>query len=113
MDEQVRKRVFSGVQPTGKVTLGNYLGAIRNWQPLQEKYDCIYCVVDLHSLTVTQVPAELRKNTMELVALYIACGIDPTKSTLFIQSHVHEHAELAWILDTIAYVGELNRMTQF
>ena len=113
MDEQVRKRVFSGVQPTGKVTLGNYLGAIRNWQPLQEQYDCIYCVVDLHSLTVTQVPAELRKNTMELVALYIACGIDPTKSTLFIQSHVHEHAELAWVLDTIAYVGELNRMTQF
>ncbi|MCH5159895.1 MAG: tryptophan--tRNA ligase [Clostridiales bacterium] len=113
MEEQARKRVFSGVQPTGKVTLGNYLGAIRNWQPLQEQYDCIYCVVDLHSLTVTQVPAELRKNTMELVALYIACGIDPTKSTLFIQSHVHEHAELAWILDTIAYVGELNRMTQF
>lgn len=113
MDEQARKRVFSGVQPTGKVTLGNYLGAIRNWQPLQEQYDCIYCVVDLHSLTVTQVPAELRKNTMELVALYIACGIDPSKSTLFIQSHVHEHAELAWILDTVAYVGELNRMTQF
>ena len=113
MDEQARKRVFSGVQPTGKVTLGNYLGAIRNWQPLQEQYDCIYCVVDLHSLTVTRVPADLRKNTMELVALYIACGIDPSKSTLFIQSHVHEHAELAWILDTIAYVGELNRMTQF
>ena len=113
MDEQARKRVFSGVQPTGKVTLGNYLGAIRNWKPLQDQYDCIYCVVDLHSLTVTQVPAELRKNTMELVALYVACGIDPNKSTLFIQSHVHEHAELAWILDTIAYVGELNRMTQF
>ena len=113
MDEQARKRVFSGVQPTGKVTLGNYLGAIRNWQPLQEQYDCLYCVVDLHSLTVAQVPAELRKNTMELVALYIACGIDPSKSALFIQSHVHEHAELAWILDTVAYVGELNRMTQF
>ena len=113
MDEQVKKRVFSGVQPTGKVTLGNYLGAIRNWQPLQEQYDCLYCVVDLHSLTVTQVPAELRKNTLELVALYLACGIDPNKSTLFIQSHVHEHAELAWILDTIGYVGELNRMTQF
>ena len=113
MDEQAKKRVFSGVQPTGKVTLGNYLGAISNWRPLQEQYDCIYCVVDLHSLTVTQVPAELRKNTMDLVALYIACGIDPQKSTLFIQSHVHEHAELAWILDTIAYVGELNRMTQF
>ena len=113
MDEQAKKRVFSGVQPTGKVTLGNYLGAIRNWQPLQQQYDCIYCVVDLHSLTVTQVPAELRKNTMELVALYVACGIDPQQSTLFIQSHVHEHAELAWILDTVAYVGELNRMTQF
>ena len=113
MDEQARKRVFSGVQPTGKVTLGNYLGAIRNWQPLQEEYDCIYCVVDLHSLTVAQVPAELRKNTLELVALYVACGIDPSKSTLFIQSHVHEHAELAWILDTVTYVGELNRMTQF
>ena len=113
MDEQVKKRVFSGVQPTGNVTIGNYLGAIRNWKPLQEQYDCLYCVVDLHSLTVTQVPAELRKKTMELVALYIACGIDPQKSALFIQSHVHEHAELAWILDTVAYVGELNRMTQF
>ena len=113
MDDVSKKRVFSGVQPTGKVTLGNYLGAIRNWTPLQEQYECIYCVVDLHSLTVTQVPAELRKNTMDLVALYIACGLDPNKSTLFIQSHVHEHAELAWILDTIAYVGELNRMTQF
>ena len=113
MEEISKKRVFSGVQPTGKVTLGNYLGAIRNWKPLQEEYDCLYCVVDLHSLTVTQVPAELRKNTMDLVALYIACGIDPSKSTLFIQSHVHEHAELAWVLDTIAYVGELNRMTQF
>ena len=113
MDEVSKKRVFSGVQPTGKVTLGNYLGAIRNWKPLQDEYDCLYCVVDLHSLTVTQVPAELRANTMNLVALYIACGIDPEKSALFIQSHVHEHAELAWILDTIAYVGELNRMTQF
>ena len=111
--DNVKKTVFSGVQPTGKITLGNYLGAIRNWSPLQEEYNCLYCVVDLHSLTVTQVPAELRKNTMELVALYIACGIDPAKSSLFIQSHVHEHAELCWILDTIAYVGEMNRMTQF
>ena len=113
MNDVSKKRVFSGVQPTGKVTLGNYLGAIRNWTPLQEQYDCIYCVVDLHSLTVTQVPAELRKNTLDLVALYIACGLDPAKSTLFIQSHVHEHAELAWILDTVSYIGELNRMTQF
>lgn len=113
MEEISKKRVFSGVQPTGKVTLGNYLGAIKNWTPLQEQYDCLYCVVDLHSLTVTQVPAELRKNTMELVALYLACGIDPAKSALFIQSHVPAHCELTWILDTIAYIGELNRMTQF
>ncbi|MCM1290117.1 MAG: tryptophan--tRNA ligase [Corallococcus sp.] len=113
MDDQAKKTVFSGVQPTGRITLGNYLGAIKNWRPLQEQYDCIFCVVDLHSLTVAQVPAELRKNTMELLALYIACGIDPAKSTLFIQSHVHEHAELTWILDTISYVGEMNRMTQF
>lgn len=113
MADEAKKRVFSGIQPTGKITLGNYLGAIRNWTPLQEEYDCLFCVVDLHSLTVTQVPAELRKNTLDLVALYIACGIDPAKSTLFIQSHVHEHAELSWILDTVAYVGELNRMTQF
>ena len=111
--EKAAKTVFSGVQPTGRITLGNYLGAIRNWRPLQDEYNCLYCVVDLHSLTVTQVPAELRKNTMDLVALYIACGIDPDKSSLFIQSHVHEHAELTWILDTIAYVGEMNRMTQF
>ena len=111
--DNVKKTVFSGVQPTGRITLGNYLGAIRNWSPLQDEYNCLYCVVDLHSLTVKQVPAELRKNTMELVALYIACGIDPSKSALFIQSHVHEHAELCWILDTIAYIGELNRMTQF
>ncbi len=113
MEEATRKTVFSGVQPTGRITLGNYLGAIKNWAPLQEEYNCIYCVVDLHSLTVTQIPAELRKNTMDLLALYIACGIDPQKSTLFIQSHVHEHAELAWILDTVTYVGEMNRMTQF
>ncbi len=111
--DNVKKTVFSGVQPTGRITLGNYLGAIRNWSPLQDEYNCLYCIVDLHSLTVKQVPAELRKNTMELVALYIACGIDPSKSALFIQSHVHEHAELCWILDTIAYIGELNRMTQF
>lgn len=111
--DNVRKTVFSGVQPTGRITLGNYLGAIKNWRPLQDEYNCLYCVVDLHSLTVTQDPAVLRKNTMDLVALYIACGIDPSKSSLFIQSHVHEHTELTWILDTIAYIGELNRMTQF
>lgn len=113
MEQETKKTVFSGVQPTGRITLGNYLGAIKNWGPLQQQYNCIYCVVDLHSLTVTQVPAELRKNTMDLLALYIACGIDPKKSTLFIQSHVHQHAELAWILDTVSYIGELSRMTQF
>ena len=113
MNNEAKKTVFSGVQPTGKITLGNYLGAIKNWGPLQDECNCIYCVVDLHSITVAQVPADLRKNTMELLALYIACGIDPQKSTLFIQSHVPQHAELAWALDTISYIGELNRMTQF
>lgn len=113
MADESKQTVFSGVQPTGKITLGNYLGAIKNWGALQQRYNCIYCVVDLHSLTVTQVPAELRKNTLDLVALYIACGIDPQLSTLFIQSHVPQHAELCWILDTICYVGELSRMTQF
>ncbi|MBR2966800.1 MAG: tryptophan--tRNA ligase [Clostridia bacterium] len=113
MNNEAKKTVFSGVQPTGKITLGNYLGAIKNWGPLQDECNCIYCVVDLRSITVAQVPADLRKNTMELLALYIACGIDPQKSTLFIQSHVPQHAELAWALDTISYIGELNRMTQF
>lgn len=113
MEEQAKKTVFSAVQPTGKITLGNYLGTIRNWEQLQKDYNCIYCVADLHSLTVTQVPAELRKNTLDLLALYLACGVDAQKSVLFVQSHVHEHAELAWILDTMSYIGELNRMTQF
>lgn len=113
IEQPIKKTVFSGVQPTGKITLGNYLGAIKNWAPLQEEYNCIYCVVDMHSITISQVPAELRKNTMDLLALYIACGIDPQKSTLFIQSHVPAHAELCWALDTVSYIGELNRMTQF
>lgn len=108
-----KKIVFSGVQPTGNLTLGNYLGAIKNWAPLQEEYSCIFCVVDMHSITVMQEPAELRKKTMELTALYLACGIDVEKSIIFIQSHVPAHSELTWILDTMAYVGELNRMTQF
>ncbi len=108
-----KKRLFSGIQPTGNITLGNYIGALRNFSTFQDEFDCIYCVVDLHSLTVRQNPAQLRKNTYELLALYLACGLDPAKSTLFIQSHVSEHAELAWILNTITYVGELSRMTQF
>ena len=105
--------VFSGVQPTGKITIGNYIGSIKNWVPMQEQYDCIFCVVDLHSITVSQIPAELRKNTFDLLSLYLACGLDPQKSILFVQSHVSAHTELAWVLNTIAYVGEMNRMTQF
>ena len=113
MDVLQKKTVFSGVQPTGKITIGNYLGAIKNWKQLQDDYNCIYCVVDLHSITVNQVPGNLRKNTMDLLALYLACGIDPAKSTVFIQSHVPAHSELAWVLDCNSYVGELSRMTQF
>jgi len=111
--EQQKKILFSGIQPTGIITIGNYIGALKNWVKLQDEYECIYCVVDMHSITVEQVPAQLRKNTLELLALYIACGIDPKKCTLFVQSHVPAHAQLAWVLNTITYVGELSRMTQF
>ena len=93
-----KKIIFSGVQPSGNLTLGNYLGAILNWIPLQEEYNCIYSIVDLHALTVRQVPAELRKKTRSLLALYIACGLDPEKNVLFVQSHNSAHAELAWML---------------
>lgn len=108
-----KKRIFSGVQPSGILTLGNYLGAIRNWVDLQDDYDCIYCVVDLHAITVRQVPAELRKRTLEGLALYIACGIDPQKSIMFVQSQVPAHAELSWVLGCNTMFGELSRMTQF
>ena len=108
-----KKILFSAVQPSGILTLGNYLGAIKNWKMLQEDYNCIYSLADLHTLTVKQVPASLRANTYQLTALYLACGIDPEKSILFLQSHVSAHAELAWILNTITYPGELSRMTQF
>ena len=108
-----KKVIFSGVQPTGKITIGNYLGAIKNWTTMQEEFNSIFCVVDLHSITVNQVPAELRKNTFDLLALYIACGLDPQKSILFVQSHVPAHTELAWVLNTVTMVGEMNRMTQF
>ena len=114
MEDSIKKKVlFSGIQPTGIITIGNYIGAIQNWVKLQKEHDCIFCAVDLHSLTVAQKPAELRKNTLELLALYIACGIDPENSTLFIQSHVPAHAELTWVLNTITYIGEISRMTQF
>ncbi|MHB1151155.1 MAG: tryptophan--tRNA ligase [Eubacteriales bacterium] len=112
MNEQ-KQVIFSGIQPSGILTLGNYLGALKNWVALQESYDCIYCVVDMHAITVRQVPAELRRHTFEALAVYIACGIDPDKCVLFAQSHVPAHAELAWILNCYTMFGELSRMTQF
>lgn len=108
-----KKRIFSGVQPSGNITLGNYLGAIKNWVSLQDDYECIYAMMDMHTITVRQTPAELRKRTLELLALYIACGIDPEKCILFIQSHNSAHAELSWVLNCYTYMGELQRMTQF
>lgn len=108
-----KKRIFSGVQPSGNLTIGNYLGAIKNWIPMQDEFECLYCVVDLHTLTVRQKPAELRQRSLNLLALYMACGLDPEKCILFLQSHVSAHSELAWILNCYTYMGELNRMTQF
>ena len=113
MENEKKKVIFSGVQPSGNITLGNYLGAIKNWVDFQDDYNCIYAMMDLHTITVRQTPAELRKRTLELLALYIACGIDPEKSTLFIQSQNPAHAELGWVLDCYTYMGELQRMTQF
>ena len=104
---------YSGVQPSGNLTIGNYLGAIRNFPYYTENYKCFYCVVDMHAITVRQVPAELRRRTAETLALYIACGLDPEKNTLYVQSHVPAHAELAWILNCFTMFGELSRMTQF
>jgi len=108
-----RDRVFSGVQPTGNLHLGNYLGAITKFVALQDKYDCIYCVVDMHAITVWQEPPELSKATREVTAAFIACGIDPKKHIIFNQSQVAEHAELAWVFNCVARIGWLNRMTQF
>lgn len=108
-----KKIIFSGVQPSGNLTLGNYLGAIKNWVSLQDEYNCIYSMMDLHTITVRQTPADIRRRTLEVLALYIACGIDPEKSTLFIQSHNPNHAELGWVLSCYTYMGELSRMTQF
>ena len=113
MEEVTQKILYSAVQPSGNLTIGNYVGAIRNWVKLQHEFTCFYAIADLHAITVRQVPAELRRHTMELAALYIACGIDPEQCTLYVQSHVSAHAELAWILNTITYVGEMERMTQF
>lgn len=105
--------IFSGIQPSGVLTLGNYIGALRNFSKLQDDYDCIYCVVDEHAITVRQNPADLRRRCMELAAIYLASGIDPKKSIIYCQSHVSAHAELAWILNCYTYMGELSRMTQF
>ncbi len=114
MDNQERKPViFSGIQPSGMLTLGNYIGALNRFSKLQDDYDCIYCVVDEHAITVRQNPADLRRRCLELAALYIASGIDPEKSIIYCQSHVSAHAELGWILNCFTYMGELNRMTQF
>ena len=108
-----KKLIFSGIQPTGTFTLGNYIGAIRNWAPLQEEYNCIYSIVDMHAITVRQDPVKLRQHSLEAYALIMACGIDPEKSIAFIQSHVKTHAELNWILACSTQFGELSRMTQF
>lgn len=108
-----KKVIFSGIQPSGQLTLGNYLGAIKNWVKLQDEFDCYFCVVDLHAITVKQEPKDLRQRTLEVLAIYIASGIVPEKNTLFIQSHVPAHSEAAWLLTCNTYMGELGRMTQY
>ena len=114
MSETPRKPVlYSAVQPSGTLTIGNYIGALRNFVKLEKDYDCLFCMADLHALTVRQEPAALRRRTAELAALYIACGLDPEKNIIYAQSHVPMHAELAWILNCFTYMGELSRMTQF
>lgn len=107
------KRIFSGAQPTGQLHIGNYLGALKNWVALQDEYEAFYCIVNLHAITLPQEPAALRKATLDLARIYLAAGVDPSRSTIFIQSDVPEHAELAWTLSCIARMGELERMTQF
>ncbi|MGH7042533.1 MAG: tryptophan--tRNA ligase, partial [Acetobacteraceae bacterium] len=106
-------RIFSGIQPSGIPTLGNYLGAIRNWVPLQDAHECLWCVVDLHAITAWQDPAALARQTREMAAVLLACGVDPARHVLFVQSHVRAHAQLAWIFNCVARLGWLNRMTQF
>ena len=111
--QQPKKRMLSGIKPSGDLTLGSYLGAIRNWGARSEEFDCFYFMADLHAITVRQNPADLRRRTLEQLAQYIACGLDPRKNTLFIQSQVPQHAELGWVLNCYAMFGELSRMTQF
>ena len=110
---EAKKRIFSGIQPSGELTLGSYMGALKNWVALQDEYDCLYCIVDMHAITVRQVPADLRRRSVAQLAQYIACGLDPEKNIMFIQSHVPQHAELSWVLGCYTQFGELSRMTQF
>lgn len=113
INTEKKKVIFSGIQPSGELTLGNYLGAIKNWVALQEEFDCYFCIVDLHAITVKQEAKDLRQRTLEVLAIYIASGIVPEKNTLFIQSHVPAHSECAWLLTCNSYMGELSRMTQY
>ena len=114
MEQQVQKqRIFSGIQPTGNLTLGNYIGALRNFGLLQDEYDCLYSIVDLHALTVRQNPAELRKACLRTMAIFLASGLDPEKNIIYFQSQVAAHAELGWVLNCFTYMGEMSRMTQF
>lgn len=108
-----KKTILSGIQATGSLTLGNYLGALNNWVEMQDKYDCYYMIADLHTLTIRNDPETLRENTLKLIALYVAAGLDPDKNTIFIQSHIPAHPALSWVLNCYTYMGELNRMTQF
>lgn len=108
-----KKTILSGIQATGSLTLGNYLGALNNWVEMQDKYDCYYMIADLHTLTIRNDPEALRENTLKLIALYVAAGLDPDKNTIFIQSHIPAHPALSWVLNCYTYMGELNRMTQF
>lgn len=111
--EETKKTLYSAIQPTNNLTIGNLIGAIKNWTNLQNGYDCYFAIANMHAITVRQVPAELRQKTLSMLALYIACGIDPEKCVLYVQSHVPAHAELCWVLNTFTYVGEMERMTQF
>ena len=108
-----KKIMYSAVQPSGNLTIGNYVGTIRNWTRYQEEYDCFFAMADMHAITVRQDPADLRRRTLELAALYLACGVDPNKCALYVQSRIPQHAELCWVLNTLTYVGEMERMTQF
>lgn len=110
---EAKKRIFSAVQPSGELTLGNYLGALKNWVALQEEYECLFSVADLHAITVRQEPKELRKRSLDVIKLFVACGLDPEKSPLFLQSHVPQHTQLSWALCCNTQMGELSRMTQF